>query len=108
MDHRRPINADETDIVAVGAMHAVDMRQPSPACAPIGRHLVIGTAIEPRRIHDDAAGIVAGQSRTRTKHDIAGQRRAAGAPKRSSKRRDKDELLTQCLPPSTAESVRPI
>ena len=53
------IDADKADVIAVGAMHAGDMRQPPPARTIILRHLLID-AFDLRRVVDDAAGVIAG------------------------------------------------
>lgn len=98
MDHPWTIDADETDIVAIVAMHAGDVRQAPPARAPIGRHLAIGASLQARRVGDDAAGIISGEPRTRAKKNRTGMCDTARASQPDSKRHDKDEVPTHVLP----------
>lgn len=62
VNHPRLIDADKSDVVAVLAVHARDVRKPSPARTMVCRHPLINT-LDVRRIGYYATGIVAGNSR---------------------------------------------
>ena len=99
VDHTRPVDADEADIVAVSAVLARDEGNPAPARAPIGRHLPVGASLQVGQVGDDAAGIIPGQSLAGAKKHRAGVRRAAEARQQQSERHAEGETPTHCPSP---------
>src|SRR5690348_960350 len=84
------IVADEANIIAIDAMNAGDLAEPSPARAMVGGDLAIDR-LDIRRVRENAAGIVASHRRTGAgKFGAPSQRGAAAAQGRGGNHSERD------------------
>src|SRR6516162_1818863 len=102
VDHPRLIDADEADVVAIGAVHGCDLRDAVPARAIILRHSLV-CAFDCRRIGNDAAGIVTGDPRPRARRrgrsGKGGKRKLGRADQEQRRQRHGQPIPTHCRTP---------